>query len=427
MPAGSHPIDVAVDSKGTVWSANIDGHSVGSFVPGTVMLTVFDLGVGVGPEAVAVGPNDIVYTANGSANTISKIERMGAGFVTTAKFAELVGAQPLALAIDAAGDIYTANTNNGTVSKVSAVGRVIDVFAKLPAGGHPDAIAIDSHGMLYVADTDHDSVVKIDPSKPLATNIIATYQLAAGAKPFGLTVDARDNVYVTNRATSTVDVIPDGATVATTIQTMPVGSGLTGITVSPANVLLTTSFARAVVSSLDLTTVLTLTKPVADVDLGASVSGSFTATGVDPLTFSSADLPAWLTLNPTTGAFTGTPPTSGPVSFSVVANSLVGASNPVTVSFTVIGAAPTATPTPTSTPGQTTPPTTVPGTGGGGSTGGSAGGGSGSGSTSGRGGSTGSLAHTGADAGGAVGLVGSGLGLVALGIVVGVRRRRRTV
>jgi streptogramin lyase len=166
MPAGSHPIDVAVDSTGAVWSANIDTHSIGMFIPGSTVPTVFDLGAGVGPEAIAVGPNDVVYTANGAANTISKVERTGTGYTSTVKFVEIVGTQPVALVTDASGNIYTANANNGTVSRISAAGRIIDVFAKLPTGGHPDAIAIDSHGMLYVADTDQDRSVEAPRLEP---------------------------------------------------------------------------------------------------------------------------------------------------------------------------------------------------------------------------------------------------------------------
>lgn len=50
-----------------------------------------------------------------------------------------------------------------------------------------------------------------------------------------------------------------------------------------------------------------------------SVSG-----GVAPYSFSSTSLPAWLTLNPTTGALTGTPPTAGAFPFSVTVTDSAG-------------------------------------------------------------------------------------------------------
>lgn len=418
MGAGSHPVDVALDSAGTVWTANSGGHAIGSFVPGATTPTLFDLGVGFMPQALAVGPGDVIYSANGSDNSVSKIVKVGMVYMATRSFGTLAtGSQPVDLVTGPTGTIYTANAGNGTVSSISSAGTVVDVFAQLPAGGHPDAIAIDSQGMLYVADTDHDSVAKIDSSKPTGSNVVATFPLGPGAKPFGLAVDPRNNVYVTNRATSAVSVIPAGASAATVIQQMPTGSGVSGIAVSPSDVLLTTSFARGLVSSLDLKTVISLASPIPDRAVGVPVTGRFSETGIDPVTYSSADLPPWLALDPATGALTGTPTAPGPVSFSVSGTSPASQSAPVVVSFTVVGVTSTATPTPTPSP-------TLPGPGSGGNAGGSAGIGVGNRSPA----ST--LAHTGAESSSVWVAVAAGALLSVAGVLVMLTvflRRRRAV
>ncbi len=59
--------------------------------------------------------------------------------------------------------------------------------------------------------------------------------------------------------------------------------------------------------------------------VGVSYSAAISVSGgVAPYSFSSVTLPAWLTLNPTTGALTGTPPTAGAFPFSVTVTDSAG-------------------------------------------------------------------------------------------------------
>ncbi|RFA23526.1 virginiamycin B lyase family protein [Subtercola boreus] len=348
MPAGSNPIDVKVEHGTTaVWSANVDTHSIARFVPGATVPTIFDLGAAIKPDALAITPTDVVYSANSSSDTVSQVKLVGATYQSTAVYARLpAGSAPVGIVSDPDGVIYTANSGNGTVSRITPAKT--EQVAQLPTGA-PFAIAIDHRGKLWVANSAADTVVQIDPAKASGSNIVSSVRLLPGSVPSRLTVDGADNVYVTSRGANSVSVIPAGASTAVTIQTMPAGSGVFGIAVSPQNVLLTTSFARGVVSSIDLATAVTLQAPVTGAQVGSRVTGTVTATGIDPITFSSTTLPAWLTLDPKTGVFTGMPPTPGSVSFTVVATSLVSKSEPFTVSFAVGGVAPTASPTPPST------------------------------------------------------------------------------
>ena len=72
-------------------------------------------------------------------------------------------------------------------------------------------------------------------------------------------------------------------------------------------------------------------------EVGMPYSQTFEATGgVLPYTWSSADLPAWLTLDPSTGTITGTPTASGAFTFNMeVADSLSPDASTDTKSFTV--------------------------------------------------------------------------------------------
>lgn len=91
--------------------------------------------------------------------------------------------------------------------------------------------------------------------------------------------------------------------------------------------------------------------------VGTPVSLTVSAADVNntSITYSATGLPAGLTINPTSGAITGTPTTSGASTVTVVARDSDGASSQVVFGWNV-AAAPSATTTPTAT---TTPATTI--------------------------------------------------------------------
>ncbi|UFS58591.1 putative Ig domain-containing protein [Subtercola endophyticus] len=275
--------------------------------------------------------------------------------------------------------------------------------------------------MLYVANYTAGSVVKIDSSKSAGANIVTTFSLAPDARPMGIAVDSRDNVYVSESGTNEVALIPAGSTSApATIMTLASNAGASGIAVSSTNEVLVTGFGSGTVSSLDLAPAIT-TATVPDTAVGVAYSSSIAGTGVDPLGFNSDDLPAWLHLDGETGALTGTPTTAGPVSFTVILGSPAGPAAVKEFSFTVNAAA-------TGGPGGST------GAGGSGGAGGSAGTGSGGSAATGGGAvganSTGittgaaTLAHTGASASTALVTGGAAAVVLLAGLLLaGIRRR----
>ncbi|MCU1479098.1 MAG: hypothetical protein JWQ64_3791, partial [Subtercola sp.] len=244
-------------------------------------------------------------------------------------------------------------------------------------------------------------------------NVVASYTLPTNAEPMGIAVDAHDNVYVSESGPNTVALIPAGSTAAPlTIMTLASNAGASGIAVSTTNQLLVTGFGTGTVSSLDLSTVIT-TRSLPAATVGTAFTSTVSATGIDPVTFSAADLPSWLQLDTATGALSGTPTAAGDYTFSVTANSLVSSSTPMQFTISVTAA--------TTTGGGSG------GNGGSGTTGGTGtgtGGGSASNASSTGGGS---LANTGADSS-VMAAMGSAAGLVLLAglVLTSIRRRFRS-
>jgi streptogramin lyase len=416
LGAGAAPVGIARDDNGTLWTANSGNHSISRFVPGNAPSN-FPLNAVLRPAAIAVDTSpsfDIVYAADSGGDAVSRIYT-SSGTVTDV-FAQLApNAAPKGIVTDSLGNVYTANTGNSTISKITPAGVVTDRFVEFSPGDGPDAITIDSHGMLYVANYTAGTVVKIDSTQPAGSNVVASFTLPTNADPMGITVDSRDNVYVSESGPNTVAVIPAGSTAAPqSIMTLATNAGASGIAVSSTNQLLVTGFGTGTVSSLDLSTVITTTS-LPGATVGTAFTSTVAATGVDPVTFSSADLPSWLQLDTATGVLTGTPTAAGDYTFSVTANSLVSSSAPKQFTVSVAAAA-------TGGGGGGNGGATTGGTGAGGGIG--TGGGSGSNASS-TGGGT--LANTGADAS-ATAVMGSVAALVLLAglLLTSVRRRFRT-
>ena len=72
---------------------------------------------------------------------------------------------------------------------------------------------------------------------------------------------------------------------------------------------------------------ITTTSPLPDGTVGTVYRQSFAATGIDTITWSSSDLPNWLTLN--SGTITGTPTAAGASTFTVTATNDSGSDNKV--------------------------------------------------------------------------------------------------
>ena len=223
---GSDPAGVAVDpADGTVYVTNEFSGTVSVIdeANGAVTATIH---VGTYPEGVAVDPSThTAYVTNYGDGSVSVIDEATSTVTATIH----VGFYPAGVAVDPAdGTVYVTNSP-GSVSVINeATGAVT---ATIPVGSGPKGVAVDpSTHTVYVANSINGSVSVID-----AATSAVTATIPVGSGPAGVAVDpASGTAYVTNfngGASGTVSVI-DAATGAVTA-TIGVGSGPYGVAVDP--------------------------------------------------------------------------------------------------------------------------------------------------------------------------------------------------
>ena len=172
---------------------------------------------GAGPTGIVLDSNGNVYTANSSANNVTKITPTGVSSVYASTGA---GSSPRDIAIDGSGNIYTANYDSANVTKINTSGTPT-LFAN--TGSTPNSIAIDSSGNVYVGSANENYISKFSPSGLTRTDInVFTFGIQA------IAIDQSDNLYAANYQTNQVLMFNSSGTL---VRTSTVGSGPTGIAI----------------------------------------------------------------------------------------------------------------------------------------------------------------------------------------------------
>ncbi len=196
--SSSQPYGIAVDDvTGTindvVYTANAGAASVTALDSAGVQK--WSAATGSQPVAVAIAPSGSVYTANAGANTVTAFNSAGSRIWTVA-----TGLQPAAIAVDSAGNVYTANSGADTVTKITPSGVATLVFAL--TGDGPSGIAIDSADNVYTANAAADTVTKITSGGVVTANFASTSDA-----PVAIAIDSAGNIYTANSGANTVTKI----------------------------------------------------------------------------------------------------------------------------------------------------------------------------------------------------------------------------
>jgi ELWxxDGT repeat protein len=199
-------------------------------------------------NGIAVDANENIYVTE--SHSIRKIN--ASGFVTTLSGGLSLGkldgtgtnAQfylPYGVAVDINGTVYVADTSNHLIRKITSSGNVTTVAGSRRgfadgAGTEakfdvPTGVTVDISGNLYIADSNSPRIRKISSSGAVTT--IAgngRYEFADGIGtnamfkyPYGITIDATGNIYVTDQSIFRIRKI----TLAGVVTTLA-GSGLEG-------------------------------------------------------------------------------------------------------------------------------------------------------------------------------------------------------
>jgi sugar lactone lactonase YvrE len=139
---------------------------------------------------------------------------------------------PRGIALDSAGNIYVADRGNCVIRKIAPGGLVSTFAGAVGVLGHTDGpgsvarfvypygLAVDAADNLYVSDTGNNQIRKISPAGDVTT-LAGSYTTSGSADgtgpaarffaPYGLAVDATGNVFVADSLNNSIRrITPDG-------------------------------------------------------------------------------------------------------------------------------------------------------------------------------------------------------------------------
>ena len=323
-PLGSgffEPGGVAVDGAGNVFVADDQNNAVKEILAAGGYTTVNALGNGYGffhPDGIAVDGSGNVFVADTGNNLVEEI--LAAGNYTTVNTlgGALSGAfaAPEGVALDASGNLFVTDSQNHAIKEILAAGNYTTVNTLLPQYHFPTGIAVDSSGNIFVADSFNSAVFEI----PAAGGYATSKSLGIGiVEPWGLAVDGAGNVFVGDATLNAVyEILAVGGSIPAFPAVSTIGTGFNtplGIAIDGSgNVFVADSNDEAVSEILAVTANQAVASTGLTVDHAAAafvpVIGS---SYVLPFAYSvSPGLPAGLSLDPVTGAVTGTPSVASP-------------------------------------------------------------------------------------------------------------------
>jgi YVTN family beta-propeller protein len=319
IPVGSNPSAIAINTvTNRIYVANSGGNSV-SVIDGTTDASLGPVTVGASPLAIAVNQttNQVYVSSSGLGMLV--IDGLTGSVSTLMNYDGFTGivvneTQNLLYAVDNANEIlFEFNASTGANTKRTWLERGLFGVA-----------FNEVTGRIYVTGLTDDTLTVIN-----AASFAEIAVVAVGGHPFAVEVDRISNtVFVANRDDGTISVV-DGAT------------NLVDSTVALGTVTQDLAFDGAtnrLYATSSPSSVAVLSEPVAPAitvsalppaTVGTVYSAMITTTGSNPIGFAvtSGALPAGLSLNPSTGAISGTPDAAGSGTFTVTATNAVGSAS----------------------------------------------------------------------------------------------------
>ncbi|WP_295793774.1 putative Ig domain-containing protein [Mucilaginibacter sp.] len=323
------PIAIATDANGNSYVADYTGNQIRKITLAGVVTTLAGSGAagatnGTGaaatfsnPAGVAVDGSGNIYIGDGTNNLVRKITPGGVvstfagsgaagsinGTGTAAKFHT-----PRGLVFDASGNLYVADYSNNLIRKITAAG-VVSTFAGSGVAGAvngtgiaasfngPFSIDIDASGNLYVADSGNNLIRKITPAAVVTTfagsgaagAVNGTGTAASFSGPFGVAADTGGNIYIADGTNNLIRKITPAGVVTTYAGSGSVGS----VNGTGAAARFSNPHGIAIDKAGNMYVA----------DYGGNLIRKTVITGYTI----SANLPAGLTFDGTTGIITGTP------------------------------------------------------------------------------------------------------------------------
>ena len=317
--SASSPIQITAGPDGALWFADGGANQIGR-ISTSGAITTFDLPIaGSGPWGITTGPDGALWFTENAANQIGRITTSGAvtEYPVITAFSGLEG-----IAVGPDGALWFSEFSANQIGRDDTSGNVSEYGTPTFFSG-PEGITLGPDGALWFAEYNGNNIGQLIPPLTLACNFPPgqvgaaysttckassgkqpyTFSISAGSLPPGLTLNA---------STGAVTGVPSTAgTFSFTVEVTDSSSPSQTATQEVTNLVI------AVRTPLTLTCTFP-GSPQVNVPYSASCTASG---GVPPTSYSisAGSLPPGLTLNPSTGAISGTPTLYGPFSFTVEA------------------------------------------------------------------------------------------------------------
>ena len=240
LDASGANLYVAMGGNGSVYRIDTASGSGAEVTPGMTMNTPFGLALSADGTLYVSDKHRINKVAANATTYSTWVGDSSSGYADSP--AAAMFNNPASIALDGAGNLFVADTENKRVRKVAADGTVstlagdgtqayLDGVGTAAQMARPQGLALSRDGRtLYDTDTDSPCLRKIDVASATVSTLLgdcANGNAGAGtvdgtaATPaklgysYGLTVDARDNVFLTQAWDGVARVVTPGGEITT--------------------------------------------------------------------------------------------------------------------------------------------------------------------------------------------------------------------
>jgi sugar lactone lactonase YvrE len=230
------PQGIAIDpGTGAVWVASFTGALVEFDASGGYVGTFGTAGAGKLTQAasVAIDSKRNLYVGDYGAHSVVEFDQNGAYLATfPGADAGVTLGRVTGVAVDASDHLFAIDDDNSQVLQFAATGDVVSQFSTSLAGRAALAGSVGMHfdagGDLWIANYYYQSFARYTP----AGQLLAQYGTSAPtatpggfAQPYGLTVDANGNVWVTDSASNDVQEFDANGVFKALLGTSGTGAG----------------------------------------------------------------------------------------------------------------------------------------------------------------------------------------------------------
>jgi len=187
------PRSLSVDAAGNVYLANQSGDTILKFAAGSTSPTTLETATANTSNAAVDGAGNVYYSTTGG------IYELVGGTGTPVQINSTITSADNNLSVDGSGNLFTSDSSNGAIYEIAAVTHSNSTLISGGSGYRFIGMSIDSNGNLFMADYSNSKLWElVCTSGTYAASLTPLYTGTPLANPHAVTVDAADNVYVSN-------------------------------------------------------------------------------------------------------------------------------------------------------------------------------------------------------------------------------------